>query len=49
MFVSGYWNKYIQLTFKATMIYEDDILYSSQIPLIGNTAPVQEIAASCTP
>jgi hypothetical protein len=32
----------------ACVLYEDDIQYSLQIPLIGNTALVQEIAASCT-
>ncbi len=31
------------------IIYEDDIQFSLQIPLIGNTVLVQEIAASCTP
>ena len=29
--------------------YEDDIQYSLQIPLIGNTALVQAITALCTP
>jgi hypothetical protein len=31
------------------IIYEDDIQYSIQIPLIGNTALIQKIEASCPP
>ncbi len=48
--IQRYWgSSKVAPFFLDIIIYEDDIQYSLQIPLIGNTALVREIAASCTP